>query len=103
MVRLRPRRAWPGREYHRRNLMERVRWGVLGTARIATAQVIPALQHAEHAEVIAIASRRLERAESVERTLGLARAYGAYEELLADPEIDAVYIPLPNDLHVAWS
>jgi len=83
--------------------MDRVRWGVLGTARIATVLVIPALQGAAHAEVTAIASRRLERAEAAARSLGVARAYGSYDDLLADPEIDAVYIPLPNDLHVAWS
>jgi predicted dehydrogenase len=83
--------------------MDRVRWGVLGTARIATAHVIPAFQYAEHAVVLAIASRDLERAGAVARSLGLARAYGSYEELLADSEIDAVYIPLPNDLHVPWS
>lgn len=90
-------------QYDRNALMNRVRWGVLGTARIATVHVIPALQQAEHAEVTAVASRHLERAEAAARTLGLATAYGSYEELLADPEIDAVYIPLPNDLHVAWS
>jgi predicted dehydrogenase len=83
--------------------MDRVRWGVLSTARIATAHVIPALQQAPHADVTGIASRRLERAEAVARSLGLAKAYGSYESLLADPEVDAVYIPLPNDLHVAWS
>ena len=83
--------------------MDRVRWGVLGTARIATAHVIPALQQTQHAEVTAVASRQLERAEAVARSFGLARAYDSYAALLADPEIDAVYIPLPNDLHVAWS
>jgi predicted dehydrogenase len=83
--------------------MDTVRWGVLSTARIATVQVIPALQHASHAQVTAIASRHKERADDAARSLGLTTAYGAYEELLADPQIDAVYIPLPNDLHVAWS
>jgi predicted dehydrogenase len=82
---------------------DKVRWGVLGTARIATVHVVPAMQRAEHAEVTAIASRRLERAEAAARSLDVPRAYGSYEELLADPAVDAVYIPLPNDLHVAWS
>jgi predicted dehydrogenase len=61
------------------------------------------LQRAQHAEVTAIASRRLERAEAAARSLAVARAYGSYDQLLADPDVDAVYIPLPNDLHVPWS
>jgi len=81
----------------------KVRWGVLGTARIARAQVIPALQQAQHAEVVAIASRELDQATAMARELGIPRAYGSYDELLADPNVDAVYIPLPNDQHVPWS
>jgi predicted dehydrogenase len=77
----------------------KVRWGVLGVAKIAVTKVIPAMQRAELAEVIAIASRDLEKA----RATGIARAYGSYEELLADRDVDAVYIPLPNHLHVPWS
>ena len=81
----------------------RVRWGVLGTARIARVQVIPALQQSQHAEVVAIASRELDLATTAARELGIPRAYGSYDELLADPNIDAAYIPLPNDQHVPWS
>ena len=83
--------------------MERVRWGVLGTARIARLHVIPAIQRAEHAEVTAISSRHIARATSVAQEQSIPKAYGSYEELLADPEIEAVYIPLPNDQHVPWS
>jgi predicted dehydrogenase len=80
-----------------------IRWGVLGAARIATAKVIPAMQQCEYGEIAAIASRDRGKAESAARELGIARAYGSYEELLADPNIDAIYNPLPNHLHVAWS
>lgn len=83
--------------------MSKLRWGVLGVAKIATVKVIPAMQQCRAAEVVGIASRSLARAEQAARELGLAKAYGSYEELLADPEIDAVYIPLPNHLHVPWS
>ncbi|MFP4484179.1 MAG: Gfo/Idh/MocA family protein [Spirochaetaceae bacterium] len=83
--------------------MDTVRWGVLSTATIATRKVIPAMQGAEHVEVAAIASRDEGRARKVARELGIDRAYGTYETLLSDPEIDAVYIPLPNHLHVQWS
>ena len=83
--------------------MSKVRWGVLGVAKIATLKVIPAMQKCRHGEVVGIASRSLDRAQQAARELGLRKAYGSYEELLADPEIDAVYIPLPNHLHVPWS
>jgi predicted dehydrogenase len=81
----------------------KVRWGVLGAARIATTKVIPAMRQCRAAEVIAIASRDRERARSVAAELGVPRAYGSYEELLADPEVEAIYNPLPNHLHVPWS
>jgi predicted dehydrogenase len=81
----------------------KIRWGVLGVASIATKKVIPAMQQCTRAEVSAIASRDLARAEDAARDLGIAKAYGSYEELLADPEIDAIYNPLPNHLHVPWS
>ena len=81
----------------------KVRWGVLGTAKIAVEQVIPAMQAGDYCDVMAIASRDLARAEESARWLGLSRAYGSYEELLAAPDIDAVYIPLPNHLHVPWA
>jgi len=80
-----------------------IRWGVLGVANIATAKVIPAIQKCERGEVTAIASRDLRKAEAAGRALGIPKAYGSYADLLADPEIDAVYNPLPNHLHVPWS
>ena len=83
--------------------MKKVRWGVLGVANIAVRKVIPAMQHGENCEMAGIASRELVRAEKAARELGIAKAYGSYEELLADPEIDAIYNPLPNHLHVPWS
>jgi predicted dehydrogenase len=83
--------------------MSKVRWGILGVAKIATVKVVPAMRQCQHAEVAAIASRSLDRAQQAARELGLPKAYGSYEELLADPDIDAVYIPLPNHLHVPWS
>lgn len=82
---------------------ERLRWGVLGAARIAVNKVIPAMRRGQFCEVAAIASRDLGRAQEAARTLGIARAYGSYEELLADPGLDAIYNPLPNHLHVPWS
>jgi predicted dehydrogenase len=83
--------------------MEKVRWGVLSTAAIGVNKVIPAMQQAQHCEIVAIASRDKARAESAARKLGISGAYGSYEELLADPRIEAVYNPLPNHLHVPWS
>lgn len=80
-----------------------VRWGVLGAANIAVRRVIPAMQRGTRTQVIAIASRDLGKAQAATKELGLARAYGSYEELLADPEIEAVYNPLPNHLHVPWT
>jgi predicted dehydrogenase len=83
--------------------MKKVRWGVLSTANIGVKQVIPAMQQSEYCDMVGIASRDLERARMVAAELGMRKAYGSYEQLLADPEIDAVYIPLPNHLHVPWS
>jgi predicted dehydrogenase len=83
--------------------MRKLRWGVLGVARIATVRVIPAMQKCALAEITAIASRDHAKAETAAEELGIPKAYGSYEELLADPEIDAVYNPLPNHLHVPWS
>lgn len=83
--------------------MRKVRWGVLSTAKIGTKKVIPGMARCELAEVTAIASRSLEAARSAASELGIDRAYGSYEELLADPEIDVIYNPLPNHLHVPWS
>ena len=84
-------------------MTERVRWGVLGAAKIAVERVIPAMQRGEWAEVVAVASRDADRARRAADALNLPRAYGSYEELLADPDIEAVYNPLPNHLHVPWS
>jgi predicted dehydrogenase len=83
--------------------MDKVRWGILSTAKIGTEQVIPAMQAGEYCDMLAIASRDLDRAQAAARQLGIPKAYGSYEELLSDPEIDAVYNPLPNHLHVPWS
>ena len=81
----------------------KIRWGILGVARIAVEKVIPAMQQGEVSEVAAIASRDAGRAASAAESLGIEKSYGSYEELLADPDIDAVYNPLPNHLHVSWS
>jgi predicted dehydrogenase len=81
----------------------RLRWGVLGAAKIATVKVIPAMQRSEVATITALASRDGVRAEPVARSLGIPRVYSSYDELLDDPEIDAVYNPLPNHLHVPWT
>lgn len=83
--------------------MRKVKWGILSTAKIGTEKVIPAMQQGEFSEVVGIASRSLENAQVAARRLGIAKAYGSYEELLADSEIEAVYNPLPNHLHVPWS
>ncbi len=83
--------------------MRKVRWGVVGVAKIAVEQVIPAMRQTARGEVVAIASRDLGRARAAAARLGLPKAYGSYDALLADPEIDAVYNPLPNHLHVPLS
>jgi predicted dehydrogenase len=81
----------------------KIRWGVLGAANIATKKVIPAMQKGQFSTMVAIASRDLNRARRAADDLGIEKAYGSYEELLADPDIDAVYNPLPNHRHVPWS
>jgi predicted dehydrogenase len=83
--------------------MSRLRWGILSTAKIGVEKVIPAMQRGAHCEVVAIASRDLARAERAASRLGIPKAVGSYEALLADREVDAVYNPLPNHLHVPWS
>jgi len=80
-----------------------VKWGVLGAASIATKKVIPGMQKGEWSEIAAIASRELKKAEDAAKKLGIPKAYGSYEQLLADNEIEAIYNPLPNHLHVPWS
>jgi predicted dehydrogenase len=82
---------------------DQVRWGILGAANIALTKVIPAIQATAHSRVDAIASRDVGNAQSSATALGIPRAYGSYEELIADGEIDAIYNPLPNHLHVPWS
>ena len=81
----------------------KVKWGVLGVAAIAVRKVIPAMQAGEYSEITTIASRNIGKAQEAARQLGIAKAYGSYEELLADGQIEAVYNPLPNHLHVPWS
>ena len=83
--------------------MRKVRWGVLSTAKIAREKVIPAMQKGEYCEISAIASRNLKLAEKTAKELKIAKAYGSYAELLDDPDIEAIYNPLPNHLHVSWS
>lgn len=83
--------------------MTKVRWGILSTARIAREKVIPAMQRGKYCEVTALASRNGEQAREVADRLNIPTVYGSYEELLRDGNIDAVYIPLPNHLHVEWA
>ncbi|HUJ10977.1 MAG TPA: Gfo/Idh/MocA family oxidoreductase [Verrucomicrobiae bacterium] len=83
--------------------MRKINWGILSTAKIGVQKVIPAMQAGKHCLVTAIASREPEKARAVAEQLGISKAYGSYEELLKDPEVQAIYIPLPNHLHVPWS
>ncbi len=83
--------------------MERVRWGVLGVANIAIRAVMPAIQHARGSRLVAIASRTTSRAQEAAQRLNIPRAYGSYETLLGDPDVQAVYIPLPNSMHREWT
>jgi predicted dehydrogenase len=83
--------------------IKKVKWGVLSTARIGVDKVVPAMQLGHWSEIVAIASRDGKKAESVARKLRISKAYWSYEELLADPDIEAIYNPLPNHLHVPWS
>jgi len=84
-------------------MTSRVKWGVLGVANIAVKKVIPGMQAGEWCDIAAIASRDLMKAQSAAQQLHIPKAYGSYDELLADPEIEAVYNPLPNNLHVKWT
>jgi len=84
-------------------MTDKVRWGVLSTAHIGTEQVIPAIQQGRNCEVVAIASRNPTTARTAADRMAIPRAYGSYEELLADEDIDAVYNPLPNHLHREWT
>ena len=80
-----------------------MKWGALGVASIAVRKVIPGMQQSEYCDIAAIASRDLSKAKAAASTLKIGKSYGSYEELLADPEIEAIYNPLPNHLHVPWS
>ncbi len=82
--------------------MAKVKWGVLGTANIASWGTIPGMKLAEDCELYAIAGRSLEKAERYKQEFGFQKAYGSYEELIADKEAEAIYIPLPNNLHMKW-
>lgn len=82
--------------------MKKVKWGVIGTASIAKGCTIPGMIKAENCELVAIAGRSIDKANAFKDEFGFDRAYGSYEELLNDAEIEAVYIPLPNNLHYEW-
>src|ERR1700757_242789 len=84
-------------------MKNKVKWGVLSTADIGMKKVLPAMQRGEWCDIAAVASRDLKRAQEAAAQLGIPKAYGSYDEMLADPEIDAVYNPLPNHLHVPVS
>lgn len=82
--------------------MPLVRWGILSTADIGMSRVTPAIQRAENCEVVAMASRDIRRASAAAAELGIPAAYGCYEDLLDAEDVDAIYVPLPNDLHAEW-
>ena len=83
-------------------MSEKIRWGILGCAAIARVRTIPGLLEADNATLYAVASRNIEKANEMAAQFGALKAYGSYEELLADPEVQAVYIPLPNSMHCEW-
>ena len=83
--------------------MRKINWGVIGTAGIAKGQTIPGMKLAENCSLLAIAGRDMKKAQAYQKEFGFERAYGSYEELLADPDVEAVYIPLPNTLHFEWT
>src|SRR5579883_2250696 len=83
--------------------MRKVRWGVLGCANFAKTRAIPAMLKAENVELVGIASREKAKAEAFQQEFGFQKAFGSYEALLADPDIEAIYNPLPNALHAEWT
>ena len=85
------------------SMTNKVKWGILGVASIATRKVIPGMQKGALSEITAIASRDLRKAQDAAKQLGIPKTYGSYEELLADKEVEAIYNPLPNHLHVPWT
>src|SRR4051794_24593048 len=84
-------------------MSNKLRWGVLSTSAIGLKKVIPAMQLGRYTAITAIASRDLPKAREAAKQIGIEKAYGSYEELLADPDVDAIYNPLPNQLHVPWT
>lgn len=84
-------------------MTDKLRWGVLSTASIGMEKVTPAIQRAANSEVVAIASRDAETAAAAAKRLRISRSHGSYEALLEDPGVDALYIPLPNDMHAEWT
>ncbi len=83
--------------------MRKVNWGILSTAKIGRLKVIPAMQTGSYCNFAAIASQDIYKAKEAAKELNISKAYGSYEELLADPNVEAVYIPLPNHLHVPYT
>src|SRR5438128_3819831 len=83
--------------------MDFVRWGIISTAQIGRRKVVPAIQHAKRCEVVAVASRDLAAAQRYATELGIPRVHASYGDLVADPDVDAVYIPLPNHMHLEWA
>lgn len=83
--------------------MKKVKWGILSTAKIGTEKVIPAMQQGKYCDIVAIASRKIEKAKAAANKFHISKAYGSYERLIADDDIDAVYIPTPNHLHLELS
>lgn len=81
----------------------KLKWGILGAASIAQRRVLPAMRNCVNAEVVAVASRSLDKARSMAEQFSIPKVYGSYEDLLGDPEIEAIYNPLPNHLHIEWS
>ena len=83
--------------------MKQINWGVLGTAGIAKGQTIPGMRQAENCNLYAIAGRSMEKAKAYQAEFGFEVVYDSYDALLADPKVEAVYIPLPNELHYEWT
>ena len=83
--------------------MEKINWGVMGTANIARGQTIPGMTKAENCNLYAVAGRDPEKAQRFREQFGFGKAYGSYDELLEDPGVEAVYVPLPNTLHYEWA
>ena len=83
-------------------MKETVKWGVLGTANIAKGCTIPGMKLAPNCELTAIAGRSIEKAKAFQKEFGFEKAYGSYEELINDKDVEAIYIPLPNNLHLQW-